>query len=226
MPESSCPPPALVLLCKRPALGHGKQRLAAHLGTAAALEIAERLLDCALEDLAQWPGQRVIAPDAPEHEDWAAARLPGGLCLPQPAGNLGERLNALDRTLRAADHPALIFLGSDAPALAEDDYRRVRTALDETETVLLAARDGGVVLMASRRPWPDLSDLPWSTPGLGEALAECCRRAGHAVRICGESFDVDEPADLLLARRALADDPRPARRRLLARLAGLGEVCA
>lgn len=225
MSERNSPPPALVLVCKRPAPGHGKQRLAARLGTAAALEIAERLLDCALEDLAAWPGARVIAPDAAQHCAWAAGRLPECLCLAQPPGNLGERLNALDRRLRAAGHHALAFIGSDAPALAEEHYRTVRAALAEVDTVLLAARDGGVVLMASRRPWPDLAGLPWSTPGLGAALAESCRRAGHSLRVCGESFDVDEAADLLQVRRHLAGDPRPARQQLLAALAGL-EVCA
>lgn len=225
MPERSCPPPALVLVCKRPALGHGKQRLAARLGKAAALAIAERLLDCALEDLQQWPGPRVIAPDAPEHCAWAGTVLPDSLCLAQSPGNLGERLNELDRRLRAQGQRTLIFIGSDAPTLTTQHYRAVCAALVVTDTVLIAARDGGVVLMASRRPWPDLAALPWSGAELGRALGECCRRAGHTLRICGSSFDIDEPDDLSLAARALASDPRPARRRLLATLAGLGEAC-
>lgn len=208
--------PTLVLVCKRPALGHGKQRLAARLGVEAALAIAERLLDCALEDLAHWPGLRVVAPDTAAHCCWANKLLPDCLCLAQSEGNLGERLNALDRNLRAAGHHTLVFIGSDAPGLDERDYRRVREALLEVDSVLLTALDGGVVLMASRRPWPDLAALPWSTARLGQALIAACRSAGHSVRICGESFDVDEPADLLRARQALAGDPRPARRRLLA----------
>lgn len=219
MPHRSDSPPTLVLVCKRPALGHGKQRLAASLGAEQALTIAERLLDCALEDLARWPGATVVAPDEAEHRDWAGDLLAGCLCLAQTPGNLGERLNALDRSLRAAGHRSLVFIGSDAPALGEDDYQRVRAELGEVDTVLLAARDGGVVLMASNRPWPDLAALPWSSAELGEALATACRRAGHSLRVCGESFDVDEPADLVRARQALADDPRPARRRLRQTLA-------
>lgn len=226
MRDQSRPCPALILVCKRPALGHGKQRLAARLGAVAALEIAERLLDCALEDLAHWPGARVIAPDTATHCSWASELLPDCRCLAQPAGNLGERLNFLDRQLRAAGERTLVFIGSDAPALNEDDYRQVRAALNKVDSVLLAARDGGVVLMASSRPWPDLAELPWSTPQLGAALAAVCRQAGHSLRVCGESFDVDEPADLAWTRRALVDDPRPARQRLLATLAELGEVCA
>lgn len=221
MPDHDCPPPALVLLCKRPARGHGKQRLAARMGTLPALALAERLLDCAVEDLAHWPGPRVIAPDVATHCGWASSLLSGCACLPQSGGNLGERLNALDRDLRAAGHHSLVFIGSDAPALGADDYRRVHAALSEVDTVLLAARDGGVVLMASNRPWPDLAALPWSTAQLGKALAAACRLAGHSVAVCGESFDVDEIDDLACLRSALTDDPRPARRRLLEALDGL-----
>ena len=52
-------PPCLVLLCKRPALGHAKQRLAGTLGQEAALSVAQALLACALEDLRQWRGQQI-----------------------------------------------------------------------------------------------------------------------------------------------------------------------
>ncbi|GAB3486041.1 TIGR04282 family arsenosugar biosynthesis glycosyltransferase [Azotobacter salinestris] len=217
--ENTSPHPTLVLVCKRPAIGHGKQRLAARIGAEAALRIAEWLLDCALEDLGNWPGATVIAPDQRVHRDWASALAPQALCLPQGSGNLGERLNALDHTLRAAGHRRLVFIGSDAPALRPEHYQRVRIALREADTVLISASDGGVVLMASNRPWPDLTELPWSTADLGQALADACREAGHSVALCGESFDIDEQADLTRALGELADDPRPARRRLLHSLA-------
>jgi hypothetical protein len=211
----------LVLVCKRPALGHGKQRLAARIGQAGALQVAERLLDCALEDLRAWPGAVVIAPDLADHLDWAATQMPSALCLAQSGGNLGERLNALDRSLRAAGHDRLVFIGSDAPALGEAHYLEVRRALQVADTVLVAARDGGVALMASNRPWPELAGLPWSTDALGQALAQGCSQAGHSVSVCGESFDIDEQRDLQRALAELADDPRPARvhlRRLLSNL--------
>lgn len=207
--------PTLVLVCKRPALGHGKQRLAGRIGAGPALAIAEGLLDCALEDLADWPGPTVIAPDRPDACAWAASRAPGALCLAQASGNLGERLNALDRTLRELGHAQLVFIGSDAPALTRDDYRQVPPALAESDTLLLGARDGGVVLMASNRPWPDLAALPWSSDRLAAALAAACRVAGHRLAYGRESFDIDEQADLPAARQALADDPRPARQCLL-----------
>ncbi len=208
------PLPTLVLVCKRPALGVGKQRLAARLGPERALLLAERLLDCALEDLAAWPGPQVIAPDAPQHADWAAQRAPFACCRPQPAGNLGQRLQALDTRLRDEGHQALLYIGSDAPTLTLKACQDAAGALQHADCLLLPARDGGVVLMASRRPWPELAALPWSSAQLGSALARACRAAGYRVAIGAAGADVDRPADLPPLARALAGDPRPARRRL------------
>lgn len=212
----------LVLVCKRPSLGHGKQRLAAQIGAPQALQVAEQLLVCALEDLHAWPGPTVIAPDMAEHLDWARTLAPQALCVAQASGNLGERLNTLDRSLRADGHRRLVFIGSDAPALQPEHYQQIRIALEGTDTVTIAASDGGVTLMASNRPWPDLVGLPWSTAGLGQALAAACRQAGHSVSVCGESFDIDEQEDLIRVLAELSDDQRPARLRLRC---VLGRVC-
>jgi len=61
--------------------------------------------------------------------------------------------------------------------------------------------------MGSRLPWPDLALLPWSEPTLGEALEECCRSHARSVTRLPDSYDVDEPSDLLTARHALAAGP-------------------
>lgn len=215
--------PCLVLLFKRPALGHSKQRLAEQLGTACAFMIAQLLLDCALEDLDQWPGPRVLSPDHAAHQVWAQALCAEALCLPQPEGNLGERLNDLDHRLRLEGHRSLIFIGSDCPALQPVDYHRATELLEDNDTVLLMAQDGGVVLMASNCPWPDLSNLPWSTDRLGSALIDCCRAAGQRVKLAGESFDIDYQEDLQRLSSVLATEPRPARLRLRAALDELAE---
>ena len=212
--QSNCPTATLVLLCKRPALGHSKQRLAAEIGLQPALQIAELLLACALEDLQQWPATKVLTPDQAQLQDWAQTLCPQAQVLAQNEGNLGERLNDLDQRLREQGHRQLLFIGSDCPALQADDFIRVAAMLENTDTVLLGASDGGVVLMASNLPWPDMSQLPWSTGQLGQALAECCQAAGQRVQWAGECFDIDHQQDLLLLTDALHDDPRPARIRL------------
>ncbi len=212
----------LVLVCKKPALGSGKQRLAAKLGPALALAIAEALLACALEDVAAWPGPIVIAPATAADLAWARNLIEASasqhplITFPQSAGNLGQRLNQLDRSLRAQHHQALIFIGSDAPGLCVVDYDTVTSALNSTDVVLIPARDGGVVLMANRHSWPDLSSLPWSSDRLGARLRDACESSGLSVRQIGQGYDVDEVRDVLDLAVTLQHDVRPARRALRA----------
>lgn len=209
----------LVLVCKRPAPGVGKQRLAARLGQEVAYRIAEALLACALEDAAEWPGPVVIAPAGAADADWARSlpisRSMAVAVLPQETGNLGQRLNALDQTLRMQGREHLFFIGSDAPGLLASDYAAARDALQHADVVLIPAADGGVALMANRKPWPDMSALPWSSNRLGEALTGLCRQAGYSVSAIGYGYDVDEWHDVVNLAVLLQRDSRPARRVLL-----------
>src|SRR5687768_7372156 len=103
---------ALVLVCKRPASGIGKQRLAASLGLEAASRIAEALLACALEDARDWPGPVIIAPSLPEDYAWGSGLLPQRPKVhiePQTMGNLGQRLNVLDHRLRMSGLEQLVY---------------------------------------------------------------------------------------------------------------------
>lgn len=205
---------ALVLVCKRPKLGFGKQRLVASLGVEMTQRVAEALLNCALEDLRSWAGSVVIAPSSQEDIEWAAAlmRQPNVCVQPQMPGNLGQRLNTLDFELRSKGMRRLIYIGSDSPELTEKDYAAVCDAMQHQDVVLMPATDGGVVLMANTHPWPYLADLPWSSSQLGDALADCCRDKGQSVAILRESFDIDEVEDVVKLAEVLAKDLRPARR--------------
>lgn len=212
--------PTLVIVCKRPALGNGKQRLAAKVGGEFAYQIAEALLACVLEDVMTWPGKVIVAPADVKDREWAV-----NLCkqtradakvLPQVSGNLGQRLNALDHALRTSGFNKLIYIGSDAPDIDVTDYVALGDAFSNVDTVLKPTIDGGVSIMASCKPWPDLTDLPWSTSQLGDGLCLLCQQNGHAVGKLPVGFDVDEFEDLSHLVVKLAQDQRPARRALLA----------
>jgi glycosyltransferase A (GT-A) superfamily protein (DUF2064 family) len=109
----------------------------------------------------------------------------------------------------------LVFIGSDSPGLEKADYLATRAALQHNDVVLIPALDGGVVLMANRCTWPDLSALPWSSDQLGIALMDSCRIAGQSLEMLGQGYDVDEMDDFLKLVTLLQQDQRPARRALL-----------
>ncbi len=205
----------LVVFCRRPAPGVGKQRVAAVAGPALAVALGERLLAAALEDAASWPGPVALSPATAADCDWAAGLLarPAQI-VPQDGDSLGARLQHVDRALRAAGHRQLVFIGSDAPMLDYAYYARARIALRHCDVVLGPAEDGGVTLMAARVAWPDIAGLPWGGAQLAEALDRRCRARGLVVHELDRQYDVDEVDVLPRLYRDLARDPRPARRAL------------
>ncbi len=207
----------LVVFCRRPAPGVGKQRLAAGVGREAALSIADALLACTLEDLRDWNGPIVLAPAEPQDQVWAQSLLGTRTQVqvqPQQPGNLGERLEAVDRVLRAQGATRVLYIGTDAPALPSGCFVEAADALCRADVVVVPARDGGVALMGAARAWPPLAALPWSTAALGASLEAACRARGDSIARLAGSSDVDELADLDWVCTALADDRRPARREL------------
>ncbi|MCW8885712.1 MAG: DUF2064 domain-containing protein [Motiliproteus sp.] len=211
-------PPTLVILCKRPKLNQGKQRLAATLGAEPTVGLAKCFLNCALEDAAQWPGNVVLSPSSVEDLQWAQVLMADAQVIPQHSGNLGERLMQVDQELRRQGHQQLLFIGTDAPALSDLHYQAAIHGLQQTDVVLSAASDGGVTMMGSSQPWPDIIDLPWSTEDLGSALKSCCQQNGQQVEYIPPSYDVDVEADLRRLADDLYQDQRPARQQLLQQL--------
>jgi rSAM/selenodomain-associated transferase 2 len=206
----------LVIFCRRPRLGIGKQRIAADMGAPKALEISELLLAAALEDAADWQGTVVIAPADGRDSDWAAGLLPGARVIAQQGANLGERIRNIDQQIREWGGHDIVFVGSDAPALTPHALQSAASTLTHNDIVLIPARDGGVTLMGSRRPWPELSELPWETPELAEALQSATTGAGYSTVMLEESYDIDTRDDLAAAIADLGFDKRRSRRRICA----------
>ena len=217
----------LVLICRRPTLGIGKQRIAADLGDNLTFELAQRLLATTLEDATAWPGPVIIAPSAAGDASWAEKLLERPVeVIAQPEGNLGDRICSVDAAARFAGHKHIVYIGSDAPVLAPAYFRQARMTLAEYDIVLGPAEDGGVTLMGASSPWPELTALPWSSEKLGQALELLCHKQGLNVMQLETRYDIDLAMDLPRLRRDLADDPRPARRELLSWLdtTGLGNT--
>ena len=223
MPNSLTNAVTLVVFCRRPNPGIGKRRLARELGETTTLMLSELFLAAALEDAANWPGVRIIAPSEPGDEDWARSLTPDfDEVMLQPNGNLGDRLAGVDHVLRRRGHTHLLYIGSDAPVLAPVDYQAARASLVTHDVVLGPALDGGVTCLGSRQPWPTLTNLPWSSELLHDALQSVCRQSGMTVRNLEPRYDIDVPADLRRLCADLATDRRPARCALYQALRSLG----
>ena len=230
----------LVVMLKAPA--NSKRRLAAEIGDHAG-EVAAHLLNCALEDANAWPGPTWLSPANRRDRDWLTTDMETGSALPrafrlapvgsaspsgpvktrrgqfcglvpQRGGNLGERINTVDRDLRRRGVSRLVFLGTDCPGLDSAYLGQAAGSLQWADAVLGPAADGGVVLMGARRPWPNLKGLNWSTESLCAELRDLCREAGWTVATLDARDDVDTLRDLLGAGTALAGDRRVSRQGL------------
>jgi len=211
----------VVLMMKSAA--RSKRRLAERLGAQRATQAAQRLLDCACEDLAAWPGPRCVAPSAADEEPGAP---PADAVVVQPDGNLGERINHVNDELLRRGFTRQLYIGIDCPRLDVAYLTRAAAALDEHDTVLGPAADGGVVLMGVRGRWPPLHALPWSTSSLCESLRAACAANGSRSALLPRLQDVDTPSDLAALRAELRNDSRPARRALAQWLAAQTDLCA
>lgn len=208
--------PTLVIIAKRPSLGHGKQRIAQTMGEQAALLVADALFQCAIEDGFGWFGPVAVAMSDTNDLAWAKAHIPNSWALlAQGSGNLGQRLNHIDQQLRRLGHGSLVFIGTDAPVLDSAYFEAVKVQLCQTQVVLGEAEDGGVVVMANNAPWPDLAQLAWSTEQLATDLKQVCISQKMSVGKVESSFDIDTEADLYKLIEKLATDARPARQALL-----------
>lgn len=187
----------LVMLCKRPEPGVGKQRLAAVLGMRQGYRIACQLLKVARDLLQAWPGPAIVSPARSEDCHWARRYFGHSLQIwPQTEGNLGQRINRLDQQLRGAGHQHLLYTGSDAPELTPELVQQAGRGLLEYDVVLISSSDGGVSLMGSRRPWPELTSMGWSTEQLMTDLIDTCQLAGLSVKVVGQCDDLDLLSDV------------------------------
>ena len=210
-------PCCVVLMMK--AAANSKRRLAAEIGADRATEAAQRLIDCAREDLERWRGNVCLAP-----ADDAAALVPFGsasaaFSVVQRGDNLGERINHVNEALLERGVDRQVYIGIDCPMLDDRYLERAATALTECDVVFGPALDGGVVLMGVRGRWPDLSRLPWSTDELFAALEATCAAADVRAAVLEPLRDVDTLDDLLALQAALCADLRRARRALCVWLA-------
>ena len=192
-----------------------KRRLAEHIGARRATEVAQRLLDCAREDLAAWPGPTCVAPST---ADERADGPPADTVVVQGDGNLGERIQHVNAELLRLGFEQQLYVGIDCPSLDAAYLERAAAELIRHHAVLGPAADGGVVLMGVRGAWPALAELPWSTSALFESLLAACAAAGSTAVLPRRS-DVDTVEDFAALRGALLGDTRPARRALATWLA-------
>lgn len=187
----------VLLFARAPRAGQVKTRLAADIGSQAALEVYRAM------------GARVVRQVAPQSTitvwyepgdagDEMRAWLGDLHFRPQPDGDLGARLTgAFDAHFAACPDLPAIAIGADTPGVDAGVIADARAALDSTDVVIGPARDGGYYLIGLARPLPALfENIPWGSGTVFASTVAACRACGIEPAILAERIDVDRVHDL------------------------------
>jgi len=211
-------PAAVAAFVKTPGLSPLKTRLAAGIGKAKAATVYTASLGLVQALLTEAQGSGLFAPFWNVGEAAAIGARPWRALPARYAGDgsLAQKLATSYRAL-VAEHPAVIFIGADAPQLGLGDLLRARQALLRHDFVVQGARDGGYVLFGGRKPLPDTLwlSVPLSQADTGVRFIAGLRAHGSVSEL-PPLTDIDTAADLPVVtaelRRAMASQGPIARR--------------
>ena len=189
----------IVIFAKAPVPGRVKTRLIPALGDAGAAQLAERMLEQALQQAraaAVGPVELCMSP-APDAPEWAGIPLPAGIDVSdQGEGDLGAHMaRAAQRAIARGE--AVLLTGTDCPDLTAERLRVAAAQLARHDAVLHRAEDGGYPLLGLRAFDATLFEkMPWSTAAVADLTLERIAALGWTVWVGDTLRDIDEPADL------------------------------
>ena len=191
----STEPPCILIFLKAPRPGLVKTRLAKTIGNEKACQVYRQLVQHTLSQIPfHWPLRIHFAPsDAlPEMTDWLGSERH---YIPQPEGDLGDRLRVACEQAFEDKHESVILLGGDCPGLTAAHLEECATVLSEKKPVLGPAEDGGYWLLGlqSAHPKPFI-EMPWSTEQLLPLTLEHFQQEGTNPHLLETLFDVDDEA--------------------------------
>jgi hypothetical protein len=190
----------IAVLARAPVAGEAKTRLIPALGADGAAALQRQLIERTLATACAVPAARVTlwVAGATDHPfiTGIAARF-GVAVAPQAGVDLGARMHHAFTTTAP-----LVLIGTDCPHLTPDDLAAAANALADDDVVLQPASDGGYVLIALRRPQPQLfRSIDWGTSLVLQQTLARIAALGLRCAVRPTLDDLDTEADL---RRAIA----------------------
>jgi rSAM/selenodomain-associated transferase 1 len=190
----------LGIFAKAPVSGSVKTRLADSIGPDAACELYRAFLNdlagrCRRLGERRWVG---YAPATEEACSLLKERFGEGYDFwPQPAVDLGGRIEAFFAAATAAGATQTVLIGTDSPDLPADLISAAWEQLASVDVVFGPALDGGYYLIGARRlPTGVLAGVRWSTEAaLADSLG-CVEAVGLTTALLTPWGDVDTAADL------------------------------
>lgn len=194
-------PVRIIIFAKAPQPGRVKTRLIPALGADGAARLAAGMLRATLAAALEsgiGPVELCASP-AVTDPAWHTTTIPPGVeCSDQGGGDLGARmLRAAARGI-AGGTPVLLS-GTDCAEMSARLLRDAAHALDQADTVIYPAADGGYALLGLTRSDPALFQrIAWSTPEVSGVTVARIRELGWSLHVGSVLHDIDDAADLHL----------------------------
>ncbi len=188
----------IIIFTKFPAQGMAKTRLQPALGIEGAARMARQLLLHSIDQAVAtgFTVELCVSP-APSDPCWKQIDLPYLLkWSTQSQGDLGWRMltasqNALENFKR------VILIGTDCPDLTAERIQNAAQQLDEHDTVMIPAFDGGYVLFGLSKVDAYLfSNMTWSVSNVAVVTQQRLAELDWSLGLLETLHDIDEPIDL------------------------------
>ena len=201
---------SLIIFARHPELGRVKTRLAAGIGDEAALAAYRALLAHTRAVVAPLPVHKT-AWLVGDNNSASVADWTGFEQRPQPAGDLGQKMQAAFTHDFAQSSEAAVIIGTDCLGLTTAHLTEAYAALQTHDVVLGPAVDGGYYLLGMKRLHPDFfAAKAWSTDTVrADTLADAAR-LGLRVHLLPELQDLDTVDDLRTWQQSPAAATGPA----------------
>ena len=199
----------LGILAKHWTPGNVKTRLIPSYGTDDAAALHRLFLETTLRRFAHLAERRVLS-YTPEPFRSSFTEIAAGQwnVIPQPEGNLGERIINYFNEAFASGKKRVLLIGADTPHLPVSYIEAAFNALRQHDLVFVVSDDGGYCLVGASRPLDLLMvDIDWGSSRVWEQTRAKIRKLCWSLQQLPSWYDIDRPEDVTRLLKDFAIHP-------------------
>ena len=193
---------AIIIFVRNPELGKVKTRLAATVGNEKALAIYNELLQHTFSTVKNIKADKFVFYHEviTDNDIWSE---PGFIKKIQENVELGEKMKAAFQEVFSADYKNVLIIGSDCLQLNSKIIEDAFTMLEEKDTVIGPAKDGGYYLLGMSIMQNFIfENKEWSTAAVFSDTIHDIEQHQLSVGLLPELLDVDTEEDWLQSKMA------------------------
>jgi rSAM/selenodomain-associated transferase 1 len=202
--------PAMIVMCKAPAAGTVKTRLAPFLSAEEAADLAGCFAVDAMKK-AQNICENAIVAFAGEKEMLEAILPENLIWVRQKGADLGERMDNALRFAFDQNFSPLVVVGTDSPTLPSEYIKIAIKILQEklTDAVIGETEDGGFYLLGLNQPNQQIfQNVRWSSPETFLQTVRNIKQLNLHLTTLTIWYDVDTPEDLRRLKTEIENNAR------------------